>query len=204
MATLVFADNRGVRLNTQLIECNEPNIRVYSYPGAKLTEVVLRSMSHIYGCKPSLIIYMAGINDLTVLNPITRKVSLRFRHLEEFVEHLSSIIRSTRDLLANEFPQTKVLFGGIIGMDLSRYNHTLNRSPDQDKLNNFILEINQMIRCNNVDNGAPHVYFTAKVHKFICGSCQHRYHLLYDGLHPGPVVIDHRLKLIIGLHRHAY
>lgn len=78
MATLVFADSRGARLNAQLTQCNEPNIKVYSYPGAKLTEVVLRSMSYIYGSKPSLVIYLAGINDLTVLNPITRKVSLRF------------------------------------------------------------------------------------------------------------------------------
>lgn len=204
MTTLVFADSRGSRLNTQLASCNEPNIRVHSYPGAKLTEVVLRSMNIVYATRPTFIIYMAGINDLTVLNPITRKVSLRFRHLGEFLEHLSSILRSTRDLLAYEFPLTKVVFGGIIGMDFSRYNHSLLRSPDQDKLNEFILEVNNTIRINNVDNGVPHVYFTAKVHKWICGSCQHRYHLLYDGLHPGPVVIDHWLKLFIGLHHNVY
>lgn len=192
-----------LRLNAQLAGCNEPNIRVFSYPGAKLTEVVLRSMHHVYDFKPTTIIYMAGINDISVLNPITRKVSLRFRHLEELMEHLSSIFKSTRDLLANEFPNTKVIFAGIIGIDLAKYNHMLYRAPDQDKLNDFILEVNKLIRSNNVDNHVTHVYFTAKVHKWEAGLCQHRYHLLYDGLHPGPVVIDHWLKLIIGLHHNV-
>lgn len=204
MSTIVFADSRGARLNMQLANCNEPDLRVLFYPGAKLTEVVLRSMSSIYAVKPNQIIYLAGINDLTVLNQITRKVSLRFRHLDEFLEHLMAIFKSTRDLLANEFPQMKVIFGGIIGTDMAKFNHTSYRSPDQDKLNSFILEANQMIRANNLENGVPHVYFTAKVHKWYSGNCQHRYHLLYDGLHPGPVVIDHWLKLIIGLHHNVY
>lgn len=193
-----ICDSRGTRLGSQLYEAN---ILVFSFPGAKLTEVVLRSVAHIYQHRPAQVIYLAGINDLTTMNMVTRKISLRFRVQNEFLEHLSLILRSARDLLGNEFPDMRVLFAGIIGVDVGRYNHSSVIAPHQDQLNETVIAANRLIRQDNVAAGMRHVYFTSKVHHWKMGQCQHRYFLLNDGLHPGVVVLHHWVNLIRGLHR---
>lgn len=199
--TMVFADSRGTRLGPQLERLHAGNILVYSFPGAKLTEVVLRSTAFIYQHRPAQVVYLAGINDLTSMNPTTRRITLRFRIQNEFLEHLTVILNSARDLLGNEFPDMRVLFGGIVGVDIGRYNQSPVASPYQDQLNETIVATNRLIRLNNLNAGIRHVYFSAKVHHWSQGRCQHRYFLLSDGLHPGAIVLHHWVALICGLHR---
>lgn len=174
---------------------------VYSFPGAKLTEVIFRSIASIYQHRPRQVIYLAGINDLTTMNPFTRKISLRFRIQDEFLEHLNVILRSARDLLGNEFPDMRVLFGGIIGTDIGRYNLGSVVSPYQVQLDETVIAANRIIRLNNLAAGVRHEYFTSKVHHWTQGTCQHRYFLLSDGLHPGTIVLHHWVALIRGLHQ---
>lgn len=199
--TLVFADSRGTRLGPQFDCLHVEGILVYSFPGAKLTEVVLRSMAYIYQHRPSQVIYLAGINDLTMMNMITRRISLRFRIQDEFLEHLTVILRSARDLIGNKFPNMRVLFGGIIGTDIGRYNLSSAVSPYQDQLNDTIIAANHLIRLDNLSAGMRHVYFTSKVHHWTQGRCQHHYFLLSDGLHPGLIILRHWVAVISGLHR---
>lgn len=200
--TLVFADSRGSRLGIQLERLHGANdIIVFSFPGAKLTEVILRSVAHIYHHRPAQVIFLAGINDLTAMNMFTRKISLRFRIQAEFLEHLSVILKGARDLLGNEFPNMRVLFGGITGADIGRYNQSAVASPLQEQLNETVLAANRLVRQDNISAGMRHVYFTSKVHHWKMGQCWHRYFLLNDGLHPGSIVLHHWANLIIGLHR---
>lgn len=199
--TLVFADSRGTRLGPHVGRLHEEDIMVYSYPGAMLTEVIFRSVAVLYQYRPQQVVYLAGINDLTTMNPYTRKISLRFRIQEEFLDHLTGILRSARELLGNEFPDMRVLFGGIIGTDIGRYNSSSIVSPYQDQLNETVIAANRVIRRDNLAVGMRHVYFTSKVHHWSQGACQHRYFLLSDGLHPGTTILHHWATLIVGLHR---
>lgn len=134
------------------------------------------------------------------MNPITRKISPRFRNDTELCEHFSVIIKSTQLLLHNAFPEMTAVFGGVIGADLSRYNHVATPDPCQEAYNRSILELNRVMRQLNILAGSPHAYFTGKVHKWRNGLCLHQNHLLYDGLHPGQVVLRNWALLIADLH----
>lgn len=188
--SIVFADSRGAHLRAYLDEIPLDNVGVYHFPGARLTEIVLRAMEYILG----------RVNDTTSMNPISRKIQPRFRNNPELCEHFTEIIKSAQLLLHNAFPKMTVVFGGVIGADLRRYNHDITVNPRQQSFDDGILELNRVIRQLNILSGAPHVYFTGKVHKWFNGSCHHQYFHLYDGLHPGPVVLRNWASLIADLH----
>lgn len=198
--TIVFTDSRGAHLRTYLDEIPLNNVGVYYFYGARLTEIVLRAMEYIYRFRPKLVIFLGGINDTTSMNPISRKIQPRFRNHPEMCEHFTEIIKSAQLLLHNAFPEMTVVFGGVIGADLRRYNHAATADPRQPSFDDGILELNRVIRQLNILSGAPHVYFTGKVHKWFNGLCHHQYFHLYDGLHPGEVVLRNWASLIADLH----
>lgn len=101
--TIVFADSRGSYLGNMIKELfpNE-DIVVYSYPGARLAKLVFKSTEIIYACKPTLVIYLGGINDLTMLDRRTCRVSLRFPTVSKFIALLSTVMMSTRSLFGLE------------------------------------------------------------------------------------------------------
>lgn len=193
--------SRGAYLRNYLDEIPLDNAGVFSYHGARLMDIVLRGMEHLYRHHPKLVIILGGVNDTTCMNPITRKIQPRFRSNSELCEHFAEIVRATRLLLSNAFPNMVVVFGGVIGADLSRYNHVAGVDPRQAEYDNSILELNRTIRQLNVMANAPHLYFTGKVHKWRQGECHHHYFLLQDSLHPGRVVLKHWASLIADLHR---
>lgn len=161
---------------------------------------MLHALTLIHQLKPRLMIVMGGINDLTILDRDTGRVSLRFVEPMKYVEHIMAIINSARVLMGNEFPNTLLSFAGIIGMDLNKYNRIPGAADCQTCINTAILEVNRQIACNNQSGGMPHQYFTTKVHKWVDGTCLHRYSLLYDGLHPAETVLKHWIKTIHLMH----
>lgn len=96
-----------------------------------------------------------------------------------------------------------MVFGGIIGADISRYNQRPGTDAYQDQLNDKIMAANRLIRADNLAANVRHVYFTTKVHHWSSGRCNHHYYLLTDGLHPGRVGLEHWVTLIYGHHRDA-
>lgn len=198
--TLVVTDSRGIKLAPLYSATYNEDVRIFSYPGATLTKLVLHALNLIQHVKPRLMIIMGGINDLTIRNLETSKVSLKFGTPMAYVEHIMSIINSTRVLVGNEFPNTLLSFAGIIGMDLNKYNRLPGAADCQSSINSAILEVNRMNANSNQMAGSPHSYFTTKVHKWVDGTCLHRYSLLYDGLHPNDTVLKHWSETIHQMH----
>lgn len=198
--TLVVTDSRGVKLGPLYSETYNEDVRIFSYPGASLTKLVLHAFTLVQQIKPRLMIIMGGINDLTILNHETRRVSLRFTTPTSYVDHIMSVIYSARVLMRNEFPNTLLSFAGITGMDLNKYNRLSGAADCQSSINATILEVNRQIAQSNFTANMPHAYFTTKVHKWMDGTCLHRYSLLYDGLHPSETVLKHWIKNIHQLH----
>lgn len=87
--SIVFTDSRGAHLRSYLDETPLNNAGVYGFSGARLTEIVLRSMEYIYRYRPKLIIYLGGVNDTTTMIPTTRMIHPRFRSDSELCEHFS-------------------------------------------------------------------------------------------------------------------
>lgn len=199
MDTFVFTDSRGLHLQSYLNEMTSDPIRVFHYSGARLNDIVLRSVEHLLRHRPKLVIYLGGVNDTTTINPITRKIRPRFRNVHELCEHFTDVINSSRLLLSNGFPDMVVSFGGVIGANMSRFNNSLYIDPEQDCYDESILELNRVIRLTNIAAQSPHVYFTGKVHKWRNGRCYHQYFHLYDGVHLNSTILNHWAMLIIGL-----
>lgn len=105
----------------------------------------------------------------------------------------------SRSLLLSHFPKLQVIFGGIIGADINYYNGVPGLSPQQELLNQVILETNANIHNNDIAAGAVHPYLTSKVHKWARGHCRTRYSLLEDGLHSGKVVLQNSASTIESL-----
>lgn len=110
------------------------------------------------------------------------------------------IINAACVLVRNEFPDTLLSFAGIIGIDMNKYNRMPGAADCKSSINTAILEVNRRIAHSNQSEGMPHQYFTTKVHKWVDGTCVHRYSLLYDGLHPSKTVLKHWIKTIHQMH----
>lgn len=199
--SIIFTDSRGLGLRYALDEKGLNNIGVFSYCGSNLNEIALRSMKEIYRHKPKLVIYMGGIVDLTKKDPTTKALSIRYTNSAKMVDHMVKSMDAIRYLLKSVFPNMVVIFAGVCGADLHMYTRKPGISPEQDVLDSSILELNRAIRHNNLLAEVPHPYFTSKVHKWMGGRCHHRYHLLFDGLHPGQVVIKQWVGILAGLHQ---
>lgn len=198
--SIIFTDSRGMGLRPYLDEKALDNIGVFTYPGCKLSEIAVRSMKEITSYRPKLVIYMGGIVDLTKKNPVTKTLYVRHNNISKMTEEMNQTMNAIRCLLKSAFPNTTVIFAGVCGCDMNMYMKKPGIAVDQTFLDTSVLELNQYIRHNNMLAEVPHPYFTNKVHKWISGRCHHRYHLLFDGLHPGDVVLRQWVNVLAGLH----
>lgn len=198
--TVILSDSRGANLGYLLNNFSNEEFKSFAFPGASLTELIFHSGEYIRRFKPKLVVILGGINDMTVMDRITRKVSVRFATVDQCCTHFASIITNARALLHREYPDVIFSFGGITGIDLSKYNGTQARVEDQGLINDSVLEVNRLIKFYNYFYDSPHEYFTTIVHKWSNGSCDHKYELLYDGLHPRYIVVRFWVKQILKLH----
>lgn len=198
--TLILSDSRGAKLGLVLANISHEEFKAFSFPGATMTELIFRSADYIRRFKPRLVIILGGINDMTILDKATRKVSIRFDSVEKCREHFTSIITHSRALLSREYPNVLFTFAGIIGMDMAKYNGQHVKVEDQKMMNDSILEVNRLLKYYNYQHDSPHKYFTTIVHRWELGVCHHSYELLYDGLHPRTPVLRHWIRQIFKLH----
>lgn len=101
MQTIVVCDSRGWHLDVML---DHEDILVPFHSGATLHYVAMRAIDIIASHSPDVILIMAGINDITVLNRITRRVSLI---------STSTRINHAISGIASASPATKIVIGGI-------------------------------------------------------------------------------------------
>lgn len=78
-----------------------------------------------------MVVIMAGINDMTIRNWRTRRVSLVSHSPRELTNLLIQKINAAKSLVLSAFPLVKVAIGGIIGMNLNKYNHRSGVSNQQ-------------------------------------------------------------------------
>lgn len=194
--TLVIFDSRGRRV---LID--DPSIICCVCPGASLTTIGNKIEEMIARYNPTTCLIMVGVNDLTNLNPTTRQVSVSMQDPFSLANSVISKILSLRSRLLNFWPGIKVIFAGITGIDINRYNRSPGLSSTQWIINDCTLQINSFIRLMNRNDGWYHPRLTSKVHIWRKGRRVNRYHLLSDGLHPGPVVITSWIVAIARCHR---
>lgn len=98
-------------------------------------------------------------------------------------------------------PNLRVVFGGLNGIELNRYNRWEGRSPCQYVIDDCVTQVNCYVRVLNRLNGNYHPRLTSKVHTWRSGRRVNRYHLLADGLHFGEIVIRSWVWAILRFHQ---
>lgn len=88
-------------------------------------------------------------------------------------------------LVLLRFPNVKVAFGGLCGIDLNRYNGLTTFSPLQPIIDDTVHLLNYSIKTDNIANGLIHPTLTNRVHiiKSPMHKRQNQYRLLSDGIH---------------------
>lgn len=197
MLTIVVTDSRGRALDSFL---DHDNILVSTQSGAKLHQLADRACNIIYRHRPDVVLLMGGINNLTILNRHTRRVSLISTSRGVMINYLIQQINEAKALILGAYPDTKLIIGGIAGMCINTYNRLPGVAPNQWLLDDTITAINAYIRQMNRDSGVPHPRLTSKIHTWRHGRRRHVYKRLYDGLHPSDLVLHSWARQIRLMH----
>lgn len=102
------------------------HFKVYYYPGVRIHQVVTVPNETF---KPDVVLYMVGINNLTKLLHNPRRLSLHYENRELLLSSIMDPIIDSGLFLHTCFPGVKVIFGGVIGADIS-YNNLGNQQPN--------------------------------------------------------------------------
>lgn len=184
--TLVVCDSRGRRVLPLL---DNPDIICRSYPGAMLESILPRLKDLVLKYRPISCLIAVGVNDLTYLNREFRYVYPRVRDPFFLANIVIKKMVYIRQVLMKLQPSLQVVYGGLNGVDLNKYNRWTGTSPDQFIIDDCVTQVNSYVRLLNRLGGSYHPRLTSKVHTWRKRRRVNRYHLLPDGLHFGEVVI---------------
>lgn len=196
--TLVICDSRGRQVRSMI---RNPDVIFQMFPGATLTGITSRVIGLVKRYKPISCMILIGVNDLTWKNRFNRKV--RPRRLDSF--HLANdVIKKVLKLRAKIrylFPSLKLVFGGLNGIHINKYNKVPGHSAIQKVIDECVTQFNCYIRLLNRFDGNYHPRLTSKIHTWRRGRRVNRYHMLPDGLHFGDVVNQSWITAIGRFHR---
>lgn len=178
---LVFTDSRGRDLDVYM---EHPKILIKSFSGATLSRIIALAEPIIYRHRPTCVLFIGGTCDLTTINRLTRRVSLRHDNVGDLLEYMISIFREARTVVVQKFPDIKVAFGGLCGIDINRYNGLSTFSNLQPVIDDTVHLLNFHIKTDNIQHGLVHPTLTSRVHIVRTHKPRrNQYRLLVDGIH---------------------
>lgn len=191
--TLFICDSRGKGLEQHITKYTSDNVSVSINSGATLYQSVTRSRNLITRIKPRQIYILSGINNLTTMDKITRKVTVTernpFKASDIFEEELREAYTYIHDITHSRI---EIITAPITGMSLATYNGCLPSNPnDQYSLNEAVTQINKKIISLNEENGCSTPWTSAIVHRYFRKKHNYAYHRLSDdGCHLSEEVKD--------------
>lgn len=185
--TLVISDSRGVPVAHRI---TDPNVVCKAIRGARMQDMVHLADRYIDAHRPSTCLILAGVNNMTVRNRHTRRVSLLYYDPFDLANHVIRVIIRVRSRLIDSHPQVRFAIGGIIGINLNHYNGIEGYSIYQWVVDEAVWQINAYVRLLNQQARLYHPRLTTKVHTYFRGRPKNQYRLLRDGLHLGEILIS--------------
>lgn len=195
--TVVICDSRGVPVRRRI---SDDNVICEAVRGARLQDVPGLADELISRYNPATCLIIAGINNMTIMNRRTRKVSLVYYDPFELANHVIRLINRIRTYLTGMHRGVRFGFGGMIGIDLNHYNSIEGYSPFQWVVDEAVRQINAYVRLLNQQCNLYHPRLTSKVHSFFRGRPKNHYRLLRDGLHLGNILITIWARNIVRFH----
>lgn len=199
---MVFTDSRGRDLNEFL---DTSHILVQAFSGAGLMEIIDRSIPLVADFHPTAILYIGGTCDLTIKDKHTKKIMPRFLSFVDLCAHMMSLFKSARRRSIELFPDYKIAFGGLCGVDLNHYNNLPHYHIHQPIIDDTVNLLNYAIRADNINCQVYHPTLTSKIHLKRKGKQQrNQYRLLWDGVHLSESVLRDWATNIAKFHRNVH
>lgn len=195
--TLVISDSRGVPVTRRI---DDPNVICRAVRGARLQDMIGIADSMIATHQPKTCLILAGVNNITLRDRRTRRVSLMYYDPFELANFIIRLINRVRSRLISNHPQVRFGIGGIIGINLNHYNGLEGFSPYQWVVDDAIRQINAYVRLLNQQARLYHPRLTTKVHTYYRGRPKNQYRLLPDGLHLGEILVNSWARNIVRFH----
>lgn len=198
--TLVIGDSRCCYLRDKF---DGTGIRCFAFRGAGLWTICEKAIELIQQYDPDSCLILGGINDVTIMNKSTRIIRPRLSDPFDLANHIIMLVLQIRRKLTELYPTTKIVFGGIVGVSLNTYNRLPGRSFSQSVVDDTITQVNSYLRLLNQLVPISQPRLTSKVHCWRKGIKKNYYHLLYDGLHLGPLLRDVWVREINNFHNYT-
>lgn len=165
---VVITDSRGAGIQSMFDQLKDKNysIQILVWKGKGVAEAVRESRKRLNWIAPDIVIIMAGICDLTLLDRTTRKVTIASPDEEKLVsdyEYTMDMVQHHLKVMAVG-KEPKVVFGQLIGMDISVYNSQHVPNQHQETLDNAVVRINTLIAQFNMNNCASTPWTATDVH----------------------------------------
>lgn len=196
--TLVFTDSRGKCLDAYL---DTDEIQVKYFKGCGLIDLVELADIYILNLKPTCVLFIAGVCDMTTRNRGTKNIALKFTTYGQLTDHMIGVFPEARMRTGHRYPNLRVGFGGLCGFEINRYNRWPGVSPYQRIIDDVVDSLNYVIMNNNIQHQIVHPTLTRKIHRrsWKCGF-RNQYRLLYDGVHLSRIVNEDWAKNIYRYH----
>ena len=191
MHPLIVSDSRGRFLSQYISGYTDIVCEIAWYPGAGIDRLTNRAITKLNGGDYNIVVIMGGVCDITSRNSTTRVTTITTPNIECTVERVSSLMHEGVSALQNRYPDIKVMFVPVVGIDLNYYSRLPGTSPQQTLLNEIIIKTNQKITEINLLNNIPTPWTHTLVHHNKGrGKVAHRYQHLTDGCHYGSQAND--------------
>ena len=180
LTTIVLADTRGEGLQELLDSSGIKHIRVLAEEETGLEEIVSSKLQNIRILQPDIIIITNGISDLTATETSMPTRNFSYSTTEEAVGKFMEKVESVYEKLSAELPETKIIFAPLTGCDLAKCNSQNTVHPQQDVLDQTVVELIKRIVAFNLSHRliTPR---TSKIPKNYKGPHHHSARVLSNG-----------------------
>lgn len=207
-------DSRGEGIQEELDRLNLKT-KVSYHPGAGMVVSTMHALPLITSFKPDIITIAASICDVTMKIRYSSddKFGIKYRDIDEATAHFEDQLNRSYLTITNDFPNKKINYATLIGIDLADYNFTglkhmsaddrtayiltKTKHRDQDHLDSYIKSFNNIIAKLNRTRNVPTPWTGNIIHKWYAGKSCTCYNLLTDGCHFGKKVKEAWAKKIM-------
>lgn len=155
---MVFTDSRRKNFDDYL---DESLVLVQAFSGHGLRDIIEKSQSFISDFRPTCVLYIGGTCDLTTKDRITKMISPSLLTYADLCSHMISLFREARQRVTELFPDLRIAFGGLCGVNLNKYNGMTHFDPIQPVIDSTIETLNYAIKADNVRHDINHPTLTS-------------------------------------------
>ena len=181
----VFIDSRGTGLYEKIKSRGHREfIGVWRKPGATFEELVGLAANHLDNYPFDVVYVIGGVNNITVKDEHTGKISFEWHPAERLIDHLTSILKEANERMTKGYPASKVVFCTLVGSQLSRIVDSHQTTDHQQTVvNEAVFDFNEEVFRINKQKGTFSPSLHRTIHRAKKGKRKSYYEHLSDGIH---------------------